>query len=467
MSVPRHFLTDLEAAQEAQRDRERARQEAREKRSEAAEQDGPALSKEEKSALRAQKNQLEKSLTRMLVTLAELGDIEGLKRAVAAGGSLERALDRSRTPLEAALCANQIETAHWLLDQKQLHFGPRRSGAMGACAHHDALDVLERLWERFPEVGARQIVELRSEAYHRSTAPRMALWLDKKAAALKVKEEAPESWLALGGALAARDMETAKIHLDNAAARLKSGKPAAQRSYSRYGWTPCLSAFLTSIFASDNAQALLFVAREQPELMASCAEVGVLIEPRPEFGNWTRNGKGDSMVERSNAYSKGELKIPLAALAARHNARDCLDAMLSIEVFKQPLLRSQAEPEKYLWEEVFFATGAPEIYASLKKAGFDFNARMSDGGNFLHAAFCADHMAKVFLERVGRDLSELIDQKNNDGMTPKQAFVQRRSYYAAKASKAEAILQKAGIKSVSKAGSRKKEVRAAAGPRRL
>lgn len=466
MPLPRNFLNDLDEAQRAMAERQRSRQEARAKRAEASQDEDASLSKEERAAKKSQKTQLDKSLTRMLVTLAELGDLEGLKRAVAAGGSLERALDRSRTPLEAALSANQIPVAHWLLDQAELNFNQRRAGAMELCSAHDAVDVLERLWERFPEVGAYQCAQIRARAYHVKTAPKMALWMDKQAAKLRRAEPAPESWSALWGALSAKDWDSAKAHLSAAAARRAQGKPAAKHEYSRHGWTPCLQAFLTDLFSADDAEALLFVLREEPNLMLEAASVDAATRPHPNFSSWAR-AMGPQVQERMKAYSRGELRVPLATIAGAFNARDCLEVLLKIDAFKAPLLKSQEEPQKYLWEETLFSTSAPEIYAALSQAGFDFKKQMDDGNNFLHAAFLSDHLAKAFLERLGRDLSDLIDQKNDAGLTPKGNLAKWRSYQAGRGEKAEAIFQKAAIKSVSKQGSRKKEVRAAAGPRRL
>ena len=442
-----------------------------------------ALSAEEKKSLAIEEKERKdkvKALTKMLVGLAEIGDLEALKRTVAAGGNITLAWDRQMTPIMAAAGNGHEAVALWILEQnpKFNHMGSIYRNAASYCLKNDSLTILKAVALKAPELfkatrshdyrsdKKEGIIALALRGYH---APKCSRWLIENATNLELNlsEGKIDDALPLNSAIASKDWDTALWHLNRLVPQwtLRLNTPSkVQLENGRGNRAPYLNLFNT-LFSRDDADGLLFLLQNATPFMERTGsylrrDVGLAYSNRllPHSYNSVLSAQDIEFEKRIN---QGGMEIPTAFLAAMANAPECLELLLSLDVYKNPVSQCQMNEKKWIWEEGCFCACHPETFSLLKNAGFDFEKTAHNGKNYLHMQLSTLTPTQKLIEKLGKEMSGLSDLKDDSGQTPFEQARAERSYASAKINKWEALFQKSALRDCSARGSRKKAVREA------
>lgn len=412
-----------------------------------------ALTEEEKKAEKSKKAaeaQMRKALNRMVITFAELGDIEGIKKCCDKGATLEKARDRGMSVLGAAASTGQKEVALWLLDQPGINPAQHNnSSVLNDLIRKDQVEVLKKLFEKFPEMSSSYNMDGCLSNVGRYRAPQCFEYLmGQYPDALKKKASSYYNSEPLTGALI--------HHSDNKSLcefHFNFLKNRAEKDFELL-----FNNVISNLISEDCAEGLIFLLKKEPERLMKMATLtsqayGPLRHVEYNFQSLNSQAQSNFFKDpssRFNQFKNGKLAMPFLAALAKQGARNCFQVLSGLKVFSEPLKTAFENKETMYWEGIYACAHNLDSYNWIKKTGFDFTNPMPDGGNYFHLSLMSQNHTKGLWEKLGQDLSELMDRKDGFEEAPFQLVVKNNCWFRSDTEKLRAIAEKHALKKISK-----------------
>lgn len=389
-----------------------------------------------------------KALTQMLAPFAALGDIDGMKKALAGGACLEAAAaEKGRQPLMAALEGGHEAAALWLLANGALLETALRAEERGekeaaAAVRSDLPEALATIIKASPKALRRctwygdQHCESALQAAL-SFAPKCAAWMIEHRGDDAANMGFPDPD-AMNKAFCWQSNKIPKYGHGALAAALGDRSWAVAEALLKFLQIKAESKFfaeggealrlLEALFKADDAQALAWLLRSSPE-MGRFVQGGVSaawgLKSVEEHACWPRRAfpAEDKLLGACQELLRegdGGRRSSSMLWAALEGAQECFELLSRIPPCARTFRELQRKQGGGCWIQAYAQINDSKMAEAMERAGFSFDKEASPGWNY-PAILMAARIVKPsapWLAWIQKSKPNLLRARRQDGLGP-------------------------------------------------